>query len=376
MPELQQASYQWFTRPDDERFETLKDLYLHCWVEANRAKTRDISIGELKVVAEEGDLKLQSPAGVLGFNNWSFSQFARTVGAPAGYLHSLTAKTAAINLNENISSHSGDSAQLYYDGTTLVNRAITSQKYGRLPNHEVVKKVMDLGGNWRTPPARPAFAGQKGTRIATEEDCKCATLIKPGDLINPRTLYGSDRNVFIFMVDPSKRIEDGSDGGLSRGFMVSNSEVGDAQICITTFWYRYTCGNHIIWGAENVHTFSTKHIGKGVQKRAFDRMDDMLKDYAEKSTDDDNSMITRAKNKELAPNYEGVLDLIFQNRKLMAKNKVELSWSLAEAHPEDGAPTSVWGLTNGVTRLSQRSPYADERKELDLAACAVLALAD
>ncbi len=38
----------------------------------------------------------------------------------------------------------------------------------------------------------------------------------------------------------------------------------------------------------------------------------------------------------------------------------------------DGDPTTVWGLTQGITRLSQKSPFAEERTKLDRTAEKVL----
>lgn len=41
----------------------------------------------------------------------------------------------------------------------------------------------------------------------------------------------------------------------------------------------------------------------------------------------------------------------------------------------DGDPNTVWGFVNGVTRLSQATPYTDERTFLDRTAGAILSLA-
>jgi len=45
-------------------------------------------------------------------------------------------------------------------------------------------------------------------------------------MISPAGIYASDHDMFSFLVNEEYRIDDGSDGGLARGFFVQNSEVG------------------------------------------------------------------------------------------------------------------------------------------------------
>lgn len=67
--------------------------------------------------------------------------------------------------------------------------------------------------------------------------------------------------MFAFLVNEEYRIDDGSDGGLARGFFVQNSEVGASALKVTFFHYRHVCGNHIVWVASNVIEVSVRHIG-------------------------------------------------------------------------------------------------------------------
>ena len=83
-------------------------------------------------------------------------------------------------------------------------------------------------GNWQVPAASYADANPK----------------------RATTLYGSDRDVFIFLVDPDNPIEHGEDT-LFRGFYTWNSEVGAATFGLATFLYRFVCDNRIIWGAQD-----------------------------------------------------------------------------------------------------------------------------
>jgi hypothetical protein len=377
---LMQASHQWATRPADERFETLEDLYLNCFIAAQNAETANTLLGNVEVVPDGNDLKLKTVAGLMGFNNWSFSQFANRTGTAAGSVTDLPVELAAETLNFRIKRNAKLEAQLYFDAPSRTARAVTSQGYGRILNHEVVREVIELPGKWVVPPARPAMAGQPGSRQATEADINGSSNhpdlgIKLGDWIAPAGLYGSDRDMFAFLVDPETAIEDGTDLGLRRGFFVRNSEVGNATFELVTFFYRYICGNHIVWGASNVERVNIKHIGKQAKERAFDKMRKALKVYREASAADDVLMIKKMRTTELGGTYEDVLEEIFGKRKLLTKADTRAAYDKANEFADiDGSPRSVWGFAQGVTRLSQESPFADRRDNLDRAAGKILDL--
>lgn len=386
MPQnLMDASHQWATRPNDERFETLQDLWMATRLAANRASASDLLMKRLTVEAVDGDLRLKTPQESLSFNNWSFGQFARRLGAPSDYIQSLPADLAAENLNYSITRNADVDAQVYFDNQSKTVRAITSTSYGRVLNHDVVKALIELPGHWVTPPARPARADAPGTRPATAEDIAKygaqghpTMSVKVGDPIDPRSgIYGNDRDMFVFLIDPTANIDDGSEGGLGRGFFARNSEVGNAQFELCTFLYRYVCGNHIVWDASDVKILKVKHLGRGTRARAFDKIEVELKNYAQKSTDDDRQRITRAKNLELGSNIDDVIELVYEKRHLLPKKKVEEAYNTAEQYAgTDGSPRTAWGFANGVTRLSQKALHIDERNELDFAAGRILALAD
>jgi hypothetical protein len=109
-------------------------------------------------------------------------------------------------------------------------RSLTSTTYGRIWDEDVVKSVirMNTDGRWKVPAASYTNANPK----------------------RATTLYASDRDVFVFLVDPDHPIEvPGESGPLFRGFFLSNSEVGSATCSLTCFLYRYVCDNRIVWGA-------------------------------------------------------------------------------------------------------------------------------
>jgi hypothetical protein len=99
---LMQASHQWATRPADERFETLEDLYLNSFMSAKNAQTSNTVLGNVEIIPDGQDLKLSTPVGLLGFNNWSFSQFANRTGTAANSVTDLPVALAAETLNYRI----------------------------------------------------------------------------------------------------------------------------------------------------------------------------------------------------------------------------------------------------------------------------------
>ena len=373
---LTQAHRQWASRPADERFSSLQNMYDFCLKSATNAETENFLLKNSRVEQEgDNDIVVVTPANRrLMFNDWSFRQFCKRINAPADYLATLPADMVVKNVNYGLQNNDDTDTQMYFDKETNVARAITSQRYGRILNHEVVKAVMDLPGNWKTPPARPAFEGQ-ASRIATEADCMENSLVKPGDVIADAGLYANDRNMFAFLIDPEKRIEDGSDGGLSRGFFVRNSEVGDCIWEIVTFLFRTVCGNHIVWSASDVKSMKIKHLGKA--KSRYDTLiASDLKKYAEESAVEDTQWIERARSLELGKNLEDVQDLIFAKKRFAGKKQVEAAYDLgSKFETVDGNPNTAWGLSNAFTRLSQLEKNVDERLGMDMVASKILALA-
>ena len=385
--ELFKASAQWSTRPADERFSSLQEMYQVCKAYADSAVTSKVPYSELRVETVDQEVQLTGKAGKFArLTHWAFGQMSRLIGAPADYLRQLPATLAVQNLNYGLKERSNkenasDVASLmFHQNGDLLLRAITSPKYQRIWNHEIVRRLMDLEPKgWRTPPARPAFPNQPGTRPATEADVLNASghpslSIKVGDLIAPAGLYASDKDCFAFLINESARINDGTDEGLSRGFFVENSEVGDCSLAITSFLYRSVCGNHILWGAKNVNEIRIRHIGSASEK-AWMQLAVEVKRYADSSASDLEAQIASARRYQIAATKDEVLDKLFGMR-VASRKLLEQSYDEAEKNVDvDGAPNTAWGLVQGMTRVSQQSTFTDERTAIDRAASKVLTIA-
>lgn len=168
--ELFAASRQWATRPDDERFESLADLYAATKGYADVATTYEAPAVDLKALAIKEDLFLSAPGHKRAtLSNWAFAQLCARADAPASYLRELPATLAAQLINHGLKREGAtDSMVMMHDaGNGLqLARSITSAGYSRIWNHEIVRRTMDLPQGWRVAPARPARPGQRGIRLA------------------------------------------------------------------------------------------------------------------------------------------------------------------------------------------------------------------
>jgi hypothetical protein len=374
---LYRASNQWANRPDDERFTNLDEMLASCRYYRESAATATVALSNLRATADSGEVRISGNAATARLTNWAFGQLARIAEAPAGYLRTLPAALACDNLNCKLPTVEGDGKLLLHRNGDLIMRCITSDDYVRIWNTDVIERLQGLGSEWRVPPARPARQGQAGSRPATAADVLAATgfglSVNVGDMIAPAGLYASDHDMFAFMVNESRRIEDGSDGGLSRGFFISNSEVGAGALRLTTFMYRHVCGNHIVWGASNVT--ETKIVHRG---RAGDRFNAEflveLKRYADDAASEDEARIVSAKRCIIAADKDSVIDLLFGKR-LLSRRQIAAAYDYAEQEESNLAPTTVWGMVQGITRLSQDCQFAEERVDIDRAAGKVLEMA-
>jgi hypothetical protein len=357
--ELYQANAQWKFRPDDERYPTVEAMHeAACAYRASAVERNDINLSTLRVQEVEGEVNLVGKGGVPSkLSNWAFGQVAKFAGAPADYLRKMPAADAATNLNRDLSARLMEK--------TLVNllfhvqggyrlRAFNSDQYARIWNNEVTQKLLDhyISQGW--VPATPTFNQQ-----STGKDT---------------ALYVSDHDMFAFIVHPERVVrEPGNPAGLLRGMIAINSEVGARKLVKLRFLFREMCGNHIIWGAEEVEQASVRHVGN-IRER-FQLWAVEATRYMDSSAADDEAKIQLAQRKLIAGTKEEVLDALFGKRSLpLSRKTIEAGYD-AVVPDQDGRPNSYWGLAQGLTRHSQTIPYADQRTEVDKAAGRLLALA-
>lgn len=347
------AHKQWATRPDDQRFLTLADLQnavsnrkVHSWA-------IDQNTSDVRVVANGNSLGVETNNGVLTPTHWAFGQLAGVAGAPPNYLRTLPPDLAARNLQHGLENNAvRDKVKLlaHVNGNSNL-RAVTSGTYGRIWDSEVVQAVIDVnersGNVWKIPAAS-----------YSKTDPKRAT-----------TLYGSDRDVFIFLVDDEHPIEVAGET-LWRGFFVWNSEVGAATFGMTKFLYRYVCDNRIIWGAEDVQTKKMRHT-RLAPDRFVDEGQTTLKTYAQSSTASVEAGIKAAKAKEIAATE--ILASMWLMERGLSRKVAENAAHAAVA--EEGGAGNLWQIIQGVTAYARTIPYTDERVDLEQQAGELMAYA-
>jgi hypothetical protein len=362
MSTIMKASHQWATRPADQRFISLTDLneYVHAVRDSSRAK----AVSSRAITAQPLDddnkgLAIVGPNGAPALlTHWSFGQLAQRAGAPAGYLRDLPAPMAAdcLNYGLHIARNVEDVNVLLArddSGTTL--RAVTGPNYGRVWNATITQALVDrfgdgLNGQFRVP-------GEFGEAVEVTKD--------------NTTLYGSDRDIFIFLADEQHKIEvpnrrDGKPGMLSRGFMVWNSEVGSATLGISTFLFDYVCCNRIVWGAQNVQQISIRHTS-GAPDRWVEEVAPAIESYAESSTAGITRLIADARAKRIDD-----VDAFLANRFTRSQvTAIKASHIADEQRPIE----TIWDASTAITAYARGIDFQDARVGFEREAGKVLNLA-
>src|SRR6266699_3080690 len=254
------VSSEWFSRPDDERYLSLTDLYDAVRRRADRAQARTVESRAVKVEAARDNaerLALLMPGRdePVAPTHWSFGQLCGLVGAPSSYMRQLPAPLAGINLQRGLLSHRAE----------LLKTLETDD--GRLWDHELVAAVIDIAGNgtgdtmWKVPGVLDWATMTHHPFVDVTKDTT--------------TLYASDRDVFLFLVDDTHPIEagrlaDGSPDLYFRGFYCWNSEVGSKTLGIASFYLRAVCMNRNLWGVENFEEITIRHSKFAAQRFAHE----------------------------------------------------------------------------------------------------------
>jgi hypothetical protein len=349
---ITRASNEWCSRPDDERYLSLESL--HEAVIGRTAVTQVRTIENVSLVArgaEEagGTLRLEhADLGLLAPSHWSLNQLATVSHTPAKWIREIATApagpalaAAAINtgLRHLAAREEVQVMSLGTDPTWRELRCIVGPDYGRIYDHEVVEAVIGVNADerWKVPAASGISANPK----------------------RATTLYASDRDVFIFLVDEHHPVAikiDGTTRYLFRGFMVWNSEVGHHKFGFMTFLYDYVCDNRMVWGAREVKGLTIKHT-KNAPNRFAREAYPQLRDFANASVKDVEEQLARASRMKVANSDEDVLTWLRSHD--FTKKEGESIVRMAKA--EEGDARTLWQVVNGGTAFARSIPHADER---------------
>ena len=352
------AHREWATRPPDERYASV-----HALAEAARARrirtdARITETVDLQVQAVTADaLAISDRSGPSrALTHWSFEQLAGLASAPPAYLRTLPAPIAADAINYGLQRADREQHQLFADrDEPWTVHAITSPRYARVHHDELADRVLDLMAQhpaWHLP------LGYKDGVFGAERV--------------PSGAYLGDRDMFLFLVDGNRSLDDPTDAsqaGLFRGFMLRNSDVGAAALSLDMFLFRAVCANHIIWGFHHVAGFRRRHIGASIHHAWTDSLRE-VRAALDADLAADRTILLRATSQELGETREKVIEGVMQRLDLPRKHALD-AYTMAEQHETN--PRSVWGYVQGLTRLSQHTPWQDTRFTLDRAASRLLA---
>lgn len=367
------AHTQWATRPNDERFASLADL--HKATMARHLASVDVSnvnLADMRLQRTDAGFGLahvNNQSDVGAFTNWSLGQWCTRTGVPRDFLTRISPDLALEVLRERHGrtiqeDREGMTSRVLFgsNGRNVV-RAFHGSAYARLWDAEVTQALVDhLPEGWRNP---VAYAGGKFNAP-----------------LEPSGLYASDRDVFAFFVTGGD-FTDGRDWNtvdvngdvLQRGFYVWNSEVGSTSFGWASFWFRVVCGNHIIWGAEDVEV--TRAVHRASVRDTFERgFCTFLQGLGKADTRDAFAALVRAAQNEIAVEItrdrEKTLDAAtkrFARTFTAAQVRGALDAVISEERNVRG---TRWDWLNGFTAHARQMPNADARTALERKAAAVL----
>jgi hypothetical protein len=358
------VSSEWFSRPDDERFLSLDELMASVKGRAERSATRTVDSAAVRVEASREDperlaLVLPGADAPLAPTHWSFGQLASLVGAPSAYLRQLPAALAGINLQYGLSSHRAEQIKTLEvaNGRTEL-RAVTGPDYGRIYDHELVAAVQRIAGNgtgdtrWKVPGVLDWPTGVYNPHVDVSRDTT--------------TLYASDRDVFLFLVDDlhpieAGRLPSGEPDLYFRGFYCWNSEVGAKTLGIASFYLRAVCQNRNLWGVEDFEEITIRHSKYAANRFAHEAAPALTR-FADSSPMPFVNGVRHARERIVARTDEDRTEFL----KKRGFSKGETAKIIETVLTEEGhPPSSVFDFMQGITAVARTKPHQDARLELE-----------
>ncbi|MGL4962849.1 MAG: DUF932 domain-containing protein [Inquilinus sp.] len=358
------VSSEWFNRPDDQRFLNLDDLYGVVKARADHADVRTVQSREIQVQAERDDpetlgLVLPGQEQATAPTHWSFGQLCTIVSAPSSYLRQLPAPLAAINLQHGLLSHRRELLKtlVTQDGRVEL-RAVTGPDYGRVWDHELVAAIQRIAGNG---------AGDTRWKVPGMLDWSTMRHNPFVDVTKTNTtLYASDHDVFVFLVDDTHPIEagrlpNGEPDLYFRGFYAWNSEVGARTLGIASFYLRAVCMNRNLWGVEQFEQITIRH-SKFAADRFAREAAPALRSFADSSASGFISGIKAARAQIVARNADERSGFL-QKRGF---TKPETAQIIRAVLNEEGhEPQSIFDFVQGITAVARDKPHQDARIEME-----------
>jgi len=349
---------EWPERRDDERFDTLHDLYQVTKERAERCEEIEVDRRRLKIIPSTASLNsppgpIQVKAGdlVLTPTHWAFSQLASLARWRATDLRKVCPQLVKLNLEYGLKHRAANGkVKLLYESEPpgLRLRALTGTGFGRIWDHQVIEEVMAFArrGNWRVP----------------------ATLRESSTLAS--ALYLSDHDFFVFLLDEEHPVEIAKPGGGSEklflGLSITNSEVGKSSLMITPFLYRWRCENRMLVEIRGVFSkLAIRHIHTAPETY-LDKVREWLAEFEKNYRNGWSAAIKKrleqAMGKAVGEDDQSV-------KRWLVRRGFAANWVddiIAEAWEQEGNARTVWELVQGGTALARQTTYADVRVALEI----------
>lgn len=391
-----QVSHQWANRPNEERWTSLYDFHNYNMDVYHSSQTKTFALKELSARPVDGDetgkaLEIVGPSGKgASVSNWAFNQLVgnRLESYPS-MVSKMPAKLASDVINWRIGEVPDERLGILINRVTenglvtvdtaakqsLLIRAVTSEGYGRIWNYQVTLPLVDrfgdaLTGDWTVPGIR----GKALTEVTKENT----------------TIFGSDKDMHVMLADEKNKLiipnrRNGQSGELSRGFIVSNSEVGGGTLYVAFFTYDYLCGNRIIWGLEDSFEIRLRH-SKTAPDRWLDEIAPAIENYGKvkASKFEDRLLLaqaTKVNDKVMTVKGEGKTYLVPETlesslKKTLPQVTQKLIVGIAKAFDdEENRPMeTVWDEVTAITAYAKSIPYTSERIPVERAGGKLLEL--
>ena len=368
------VSNQWMSRTPDQRFTSLGALrdQVQGWKDASF--TRDFTPKSVRLITDKDhsdSLRMQiGDDAITDLTPYGFDRLAQVAGCPSRYMRKLPAALAAANLRYGLLTAEQNDLQAYQmdqtDDVTML-RGITSPRYGRIFDTDVVDQVMKIAGQgtgdtrWKVP-GTIDWAARNVTYNPVVDITKENT-----------TLYASDRDVFMFLVDDMNPIEvgklaNGEPDLMFRGFYVWNSEVGDKTFGLATMYLRGVCQNRNLWGVEGFTETTFKHTA-GAPERFLTEAAPALASFAEGNTQAVIAGVTEAKSAIVSKTLDERVD--FLDKFGFSKKQALALIGISEAE-EGKAPESVWDHAQAVSAMARRQELQENRLAMETVAVKML----
>jgi hypothetical protein len=364
------AQRQYFSRPADQKFDSVEALLNRVTARANAAMEFESEIVDMTAMRNvDGGIVFSAKPqkGVLSEymepTHYAFGQTCSLVKAPADFMRRLAAQgneeLVVKNLNHCIAKREREGLKFLnvpdQDGGDVGTLySTTSPTYGRIWDRDVVQATKD-------------------TLDAVNADAGREVFYSPWAWGKKhRALFGSDRDIFMYFIDGGSIVDGGGDRDqLNRGIYIWNSEVGAATFGIATFLFRETCGNFMVWGVENARILNIRHTSGG-PARFLEQARPALNEFARSSVKQIESVVRAAKTFALDTDKDKVLEFAVKH----GFNKAEARRAYDTAVAEEGQCATLFDLINGFTATARMMAYADAKADLEARAGKLMKLAE